>query len=291
MVFQAYLSLPEGTATAAGLIAMMTDHYNILQEGNESDPESNDVAKASQKPQKRGRGKFRLISKGSDGCSLDRSQYQSASSRYGCLSLLKKKRSGGTIFHNCFICYLAISVEQEIDRSKLLSQMDADCHETSLGSREAENGVFARDGNDGSGAIEAPKRVKKRQGKRPRMSDPESFQIDDDREACSGTEEGSIVTAVAERGGIERQQQRREVTSSDSDSGNNSGERLHRAVAATTVERGSVERQRQQQLREVALSDTYWFFFVDENSALDALQTLADLSVNILLPSSVVESG
>lgn len=27
---QAYLSLPEGTATAAGLIAMMTDHYNIL---------------------------------------------------------------------------------------------------------------------------------------------------------------------------------------------------------------------------------------------------------------------
>jgi hypothetical protein len=27
---QAYLSLAEGTATAAGLIAMMTDHYNIL---------------------------------------------------------------------------------------------------------------------------------------------------------------------------------------------------------------------------------------------------------------------
>jgi hypothetical protein len=27
---KAYLSLPEGTATAAGLIAMMTDHYNIL---------------------------------------------------------------------------------------------------------------------------------------------------------------------------------------------------------------------------------------------------------------------
>ena len=28
--FQAYLSLPDGMATAAGLIAMMTDHYNIL---------------------------------------------------------------------------------------------------------------------------------------------------------------------------------------------------------------------------------------------------------------------
>ncbi|RWW07539.1 hypothetical protein BHE74_00031235 [Ensete ventricosum] len=34
----------------------------------------------------------------------------------------------------------------------------------------------------------------------------------------------------------------------------------------------------------------YWFYFIDENSALDALQTLADLSVNILLPSSAIES-
>lgn len=30
MQFQAYLSLPEGTTSAAGLVAMMTDHYNIL---------------------------------------------------------------------------------------------------------------------------------------------------------------------------------------------------------------------------------------------------------------------
>ncbi len=29
-VTQAYLSLPEGAASAAGLIAMMTDHYNLL---------------------------------------------------------------------------------------------------------------------------------------------------------------------------------------------------------------------------------------------------------------------
>ena len=27
LAFQAYLSLPEGTASVAGLIAMMTDHY------------------------------------------------------------------------------------------------------------------------------------------------------------------------------------------------------------------------------------------------------------------------
>ena len=28
--FQAYLSLPEGTASVVGLIAMMTDHYTVL---------------------------------------------------------------------------------------------------------------------------------------------------------------------------------------------------------------------------------------------------------------------
>ena len=28
--FQAYLSLPEGTASVAGLIAMMTDHYSVI---------------------------------------------------------------------------------------------------------------------------------------------------------------------------------------------------------------------------------------------------------------------
>lgn len=28
--FQAYLSLPEGTASVVGLVAMMTDHYNVM---------------------------------------------------------------------------------------------------------------------------------------------------------------------------------------------------------------------------------------------------------------------
>jgi len=91
---KAYLSLPEGTATAAGLIAMMTDHYNIL-DGSNSDHESNDSPKTSRKPQKRGRAKFQSVSKTSDTCYPDQLQSQPASSSYGCLSLLKKKRSGG----------------------------------------------------------------------------------------------------------------------------------------------------------------------------------------------------
>ncbi|CAL9054818.1 unnamed protein product [Musa banksii] len=329
---KAYLSLPEGTATVAGLIAMMTDHYNIL-EGSDSDRESNDVAKTYQKPQKRGRGKFRLMPKGSDGCSPDQSQYQSVSSRYGCLSLLKKKRSGDLFSGNqpravgkrtpripvsnmyskydkekatclnkqssksevnavddegAHVAALALaevlqrggspqisrtpgsgvdhvrsspvrsseqkSVEQETDRSKLIIQMDDDCHEASLGSREAENGVFARDVKEGAGAVEAPKRMKKRQGKRPKTFDTENFQIDDDREACSGTEEGSSVRKIKDENDLE-------VRDNKAARGSN----------------GSRKRSRQ-------------LFFGDENSALDALQTLADLSVNILLPSSAVES-
>ncbi|XP_068658767.1 protein ALWAYS EARLY 3-like isoform X2 [Aristolochia californica] len=93
---RAYLSLPEGTATVAGLIAMMTDHYNIL-EGTDSERESNDDFGISRKPHKRGRGKFRSssVSKGLEGALPDLLQCQSAPS-YGCLPLLKKKRSGGS---------------------------------------------------------------------------------------------------------------------------------------------------------------------------------------------------
>lgn len=34
LYFQAYLSLPEGTASVVGLIAMMTDHYTVLVSSN-----------------------------------------------------------------------------------------------------------------------------------------------------------------------------------------------------------------------------------------------------------------
>ncbi|KAL6971312.1 hypothetical protein U1Q18_030990 [Sarracenia purpurea var. burkii] len=92
---RAYLSLPEGTASVVGLIAMMTDHYCNL-EGSDSEQESNDGTGTSQKSQKRGRGKFRSnTSVGSDGHFLLHSQPVASSS--GCLSLLKKRRSLGKV--------------------------------------------------------------------------------------------------------------------------------------------------------------------------------------------------
>ena len=82
------------------------------QEGSDSERESNDGPRTSHKPQKRGRGKFWLMSKGTtEGRYLDLLQYQPSPSGYGCLSLSKRKHSGGnyqafnttTVLQNC--CY------------------------------------------------------------------------------------------------------------------------------------------------------------------------------------------
>ncbi|XP_073277623.1 protein ALWAYS EARLY 3-like [Primulina huaijiensis] len=91
---RAYLSLPEGTASKAGLIAMMTDHYSNLA-GSDSEQESNDGAGSSRKTQKRARGKVQpTMPKVTDEKFVCHSQ--NVASNYGCLSLLKKKRTGGT---------------------------------------------------------------------------------------------------------------------------------------------------------------------------------------------------
>ncbi|GAB4843579.1 hypothetical protein Ancab_013544 [Ancistrocladus abbreviatus] len=93
---RAYLSLPEGTASVVGLIAMMTDHYSVL-EGSDSEQESNDGVRTSRKPQTRGQGKLHSsTSKEQDGHFADVSCSQTAALSYGCLSLLKKKRSSGS---------------------------------------------------------------------------------------------------------------------------------------------------------------------------------------------------
>ncbi|XP_057806018.1 protein ALWAYS EARLY 3-like isoform X2 [Salvia miltiorrhiza] len=91
---KAYLSLPHGTASSDGLIAMMTDHYCNLA-GSDSDLESNDGTGSSRKIQKRARGKVQpTTSKASDDQFVSHSPVTVPD--YGFLSLLKKKRSGGS---------------------------------------------------------------------------------------------------------------------------------------------------------------------------------------------------
>ncbi|KAF8654527.1 hypothetical protein HU200_061718 [Digitaria exilis] len=331
---KAYLSLPEGTATAAGLIAMMTDHYNIL-DGSNSDRESNDSPKTSRKPQKRGRAKFQSVSKTSDTRYPDQLQSQPASSSYGCLSLLKRKRSGdlfvgnrpravgkrtprvpvGSMYHRdergapsrqakpdsnngddegAHVAALALAevyqrggspqvsqtpgrsgdrmflspiksndrknADSEMGSSKLHGfQLDADYPEASLGSGEAETGDYPKGTcylmtNKGSPSGKPLKKVKRSQKRRKKAARKTGDQFEYDREACSGTEEGHSARKAKEEPELE-------------------------TFGRKTAWPSSTSNKRSRQL-----------FFDDESSALDALHTLADLSVNILQPSSVVES-
>lgn len=78
------------------------------QGGSDSEQESNEGAEASRKPQKRARVKTQNnTSKGLDGNFPDVSRSQSVASSYGCLSLLKKRRSGGK---KDFACALSLSL-------------------------------------------------------------------------------------------------------------------------------------------------------------------------------------
>ncbi|KAG2273046.1 hypothetical protein Bca52824_067601 [Brassica carinata] len=88
---KAYLSLPEGTASVAGLIAMMTDHYSVM-EGSGSEGEGLDVPEAPRKQQKRKRAKPQL----SDSREEDDRQQHPVASSDGCLKILKQARANGT---------------------------------------------------------------------------------------------------------------------------------------------------------------------------------------------------
>ncbi|KAM6545215.1 hypothetical protein CsatB_025951 [Cannabis sativa] len=91
---RAYLSLPEGTASVAGLVAMMTDHYCVLGV-SDSDEESNETGGEFQEPQKGTRGRsHNSTNKGSDRTLPDLSHFHSAASHNGGLPMLKKRRTG-----------------------------------------------------------------------------------------------------------------------------------------------------------------------------------------------------
>ncbi|WZZ01327.1 hypothetical protein YC2023_073655 [Brassica napus] len=80
---RAYLSLPEGTASVAGLIAMMTDHYSVIEE-SESEGEGHGASGASRKYQKRKRAKVPP-----SGVREEVISPHSIASTEGCLSVLK----------------------------------------------------------------------------------------------------------------------------------------------------------------------------------------------------------
>ncbi|KAL5566063.1 hypothetical protein UlMin_029227 [Ulmus minor] len=321
---KAYLSLPEGTASVVGLIAMMTDHYNVL-EGSDSEQESNDASGHARKPQKRKRGKELSASK-------ELFQSHSIASTDGYLSLLKRKRIDGNqpravgkrtprfpvshahrkdymqnyvspirkgrksendnddeVAHGAALAlaeasqrggspqvstpyrkpeHMSLSPAQSWERIHPQSEMaharlrdtyvDDEWFEGSIGSRGAENGDYAKDTSplldmEGIGTVEVNRKGKKFYRKKEKVEATGNHQFDDGGEACSGTEEGLNVSALKGKVDIE--------------------------VSNAKEERFSprVQRKRSKKL-----------FFGDESTALDALQTLADLS--LMMPPCTMES-
>ncbi|KAH9624122.1 hypothetical protein KSS87_020587 [Heliosperma pusillum] len=315
---RAYLSLPEGTASVAGLIAMMTDHYSI-QEGSDSEQESNDGVGTVRKPHKRPRGKLQPKMRGLDRHLSDGPRSQSLPSSYGCLSLLKRRRPDGNQPRavgkrtpRIPVRYIHDSIEKYISPPKqgLKSKLDADnddddvAHEVALTLAEASHrggspqasqtpnrkretatilpaafemssakntgNEIADDACGGSlGSTEGNNRFhrekphftgrkiagtsvqqkpRKSYGKKVEIEDGADHDVDDIKEACSGTEEGQKFSSFESRN------------------------------LAFVLPPGQASKKRSKKV----------LFGGDESVALDALQSLADLS--FMMPSTTAEA-
>ncbi|XP_044482758.1 protein ALWAYS EARLY 2 isoform X2 [Mangifera indica] len=322
---RAYLSLPEGTASVVGLIAMMTDHYNIL-EGSDGERENNDASSMPQKSQKRKYGKHQLSASKEDGL-----MSWPMASTDGCLSFLKrahldgnqpravkkrtprvpvsysykkddrinytslndKKRESEVDANDVeveHVAALALTEASQRGGSPQVSQTPyrttehgksspvlswdktfpkletayAKVHDVSpsedrsqgrTGSEKPENGFSAGDKGsmhmEGVGTVEVHRKGKKIYRKRMKVEEVRNSLSDDGAEACSGTEEGMNTPKGKD----------------DPEVLNAKDERFPR--------RG--QRKKKGNL-----------FFGDEKSSLDALQTLADLS--LMFPDSKMES-
>ncbi|XP_024026911.1 protein ALWAYS EARLY 2 [Morus notabilis] len=287
---RAYLSLPEGTASVIGLIAMMTDHYNVL-ESSDNEQESNDASGLSRRPQKRKRGR--------DQVSTSKDVFKSYSSADGCLSLLKRKRSDGSqpravgkrtprfpvsyshkkdfgenydsplkrnrksdhdneddVLH---VAALALTeAAQRVGSPQVSTPYKRQEHhpqselEGSVGSRGAENGDYAKD-TSSLVDMEGVGTVEVHRKGKKFYRKKEKVEDDDGGEACSGTEEGVNVSSLKGK--------------ADAEVSNIKAERVS----------PQVQRKRSKKL-----------FFGDESSEFDALQALADLS--LMMPPCTMES-
>ncbi|XP_057425539.1 protein ALWAYS EARLY 2-like isoform X2 [Lotus japonicus] len=321
---RAYLSLPEGTASVVGLIAMMTDHYSVL-DGSDSERERNEASE-SRKPVKRKREKVQLS------VSKDPLQAQTISSSDGCLSLLKKRRldgiqprAVGKRTPRVPVCYsyrkddrenyvspnqrslkanadasddevahvaLALTNAAQRGGSALVSKtpqrraeqnfspvqswermhqisatarakfhdvsVDGAFLEGSIERRGAENGEYVRDTSfltdmKGMNRVDVLQKGGKLYKKKEKVENAVHYQLDDGVESCSGTEEGLSSSSLKEKVDLE-------VTN----------EKLEQFPSRS-------QRKRSKKL-----------FFGDEIPALNALQTLADLS--LMMPTSTIES-
>ncbi|KAI3752472.1 hypothetical protein L2E82_24505 [Cichorium intybus] len=274
---RAYLSLPEGTASVVGFIAMVSDHYNAL-EGSDNDQESNDIPKPVHKPKKRSHGllqqnggkeeqlQSRLIGSSdrslpqlkrreSDGCTVRKRTPRfpiNHSSRRDTNHASPYKRSQrrevDDVAHGAALALteaLHRGGSPQVSRSPYLKgrQKILDTVRTKLHGNLIDEDCF--EGSSGSGGAENEGYHKGRKF----YGQKDENDLDDGGEACSGTGEGLAVGSVGGK-------------------------------FDENIEQSSSHGKRKKNKK---------LLFRDETSALDALQTLADLSLMIHEDSPVLK--
>ncbi|KAF3331243.1 protein ALWAYS EARLY 2-like isoform X1 [Carex littledalei] len=310
---QAYLSLPEGAATAAGLIAMMTDHYSNL-EGSNSENESDELPKKtpSKPPPKRGKGLQKTESKASNTQFPDILSYEPASSSFAALSVSKKKCSGGLLADT-----RPRAVGKRTPRVAVASIQNRDNRKLESPTTTARQGDY-----EGAHAAAMALADVFQRGGSPQVSYPPSSYVDtvknsksemnvskaiifhdkgegilgsreaENKNAPNGpsyTQEKDLAAIGGKTGPNSKKSDKTKqkgVTANKSDNdqqacrgieGHNSSSRkgLKDVEDAKSLGASTSSHNRSRQL----------FFGDDENGALSALDTLADLSVNLLQPT------
>ncbi|XP_015165279.1 protein ALWAYS EARLY 3-like [Solanum tuberosum] len=314
---RAYLSLPEGTASVVGLIAMMTDHYCNLA-ASDSEQESNEDAGTSRKPQKRARVKTQPnVSKTSEVAS------PTLAATHGCLTLLKKKRSGGSrpraVGKRTPRFPVSFSHENPMGekyfspsrQSLKLQADDSDTDEdmkialvlTEASQRGGSPQVSQTPNRWTDSAMSSPAETAGRKRVKMGMGDGKllSNEVDEEEgsmEADTGellrykkdlTETG-IISRTAQKG-RKPYGEKLEVDSGDNHfddikeacSGTEEGQRLD-AVGGKLEMEASDEKNSRTSLQGPRKRSKKMFFRRDEDSPFDALQTLADLS--LMMPTT-----
>ncbi|KAK9016556.1 hypothetical protein V6N11_079051 [Hibiscus sabdariffa] len=285
----AYLSLPDGTASVIGLIAMMTDHYNVLG-GSDGERESNKPSDTPRKVQKRKQSKAHLESSKEDVV-----QPRSLASSEGCLSLLKRASLNGSLPHACRKRTPRVPVSYSIRRddtesvtppTKRVKKSEVDDKDDEHAAAWTLTGTLQKGGSPHLSRspykraahqrsppvrrydrmLQQSKTIARDTGplmvvdgvrtlevhRKGKVEEMKSNLSDDSGEACSGTE-GIMGNAVKGKVDMEICSAEKELSPCS-------------------------ERKRRKGL-----------VFADQSSSLDALRTLANLSTS-MLPTSIAES-
>ncbi|XP_059280629.1 protein ALWAYS EARLY 3 [Lycium ferocissimum] len=318
---RAYLSLPEGTASVVGLIAMMTDHYCNLA-ASDSEQESNEDAGTPRKPQKRPRGKVHPnISKTSEMAS------PALAASHGCLTLLKKKRSGGsrpravgkrTPRFPVSFSYENPKGEKYFSPSRQSLRLQEDDTDddvkvalvlTEASQRGGSPQVSRTPNRRTDGAMPSPVGTAERKHVKVDMGNAKLLSNEvDEEEGSMEADTGELMrykNDLGETGTIGRTTQKRrrpygkklEVDDSDDNhfddikeacSGTEEGQRLGAARGKLEMEAAD-EKNSRASLQGPRKRSKKVLFTRDESSAFDALQTLADLS--LMMPTAENEDG